>query len=82
MQMRTTRTTVRFHRPFLLSGYEDDLPAGDYDFLVEEELIQGLSLEAYRRTASFLMVRMPGGVGGSEMRSLDARDLDAALGRD
>lgn len=82
MQMRTTRTTVSFRRPFRLAGEEADLPAGDYDFIVEEELIQGLSFEAYRRTASFLMVRTPGVSGGSEMRPVEPRDLDAALERD
>lgn len=82
MQMRTTQTTVSFTRPFLLAGFEENLPAGDYSFLVEEELIQGLSFEAYRRTASFLIVRPVGGGGASEMRPVDPRDLDAALDRD
>ncbi len=33
------------------------MPAGDHEDLVEEELLQGLSFEAYRRTATFLTVR-------------------------
>jgi hypothetical protein len=32
-------------------------PPGDYEVLVEEELLQGLSFEAYRRTATYLTVR-------------------------
>ena len=54
MTMRSTRSTVTFSSPFTLSGYPGDLPAGDYEVLVEEELLQGLSFEAYRRTATYL----------------------------
>ena len=31
MAMRSTKSTVTFEHPFLLSGYTDELPAGDYD---------------------------------------------------
>lgn len=82
MDLRTRRSTVRFTRPFLLSGYDEDLPAGEYEFIVEEELLQGLSFEAYRRTASYLLIHAPGGSGGKELRPVSPRDLDAALDRD
>jgi hypothetical protein len=32
------------------------LPAGDYDILVEEELLQDMNFLAYRKTATYLMV--------------------------
>lgn len=57
MSMRSSRSTVTFSNPFTLPGYPGDLPAGDYEVLVEEELLQGLSFEAYRRTATYLTVR-------------------------
>ena len=83
MNSRTTRSTVTFAHPFRISGYEDDLPPGSYELVVDEELLEGLSFEAYRRTASFLLI---GGEGGqareTEMRQIDPRDLDAALSRD
>ena len=83
MDLRTTTSTVTFSRPFLLPGYGDRLPAGDYELVVEEELLQGLSFEAYRRTASHLLVRGPAGGGRvTEMRSVDPKDLEAALARD
>ncbi|QDY69284.1 hypothetical protein [Qingshengfaniella alkalisoli] len=81
--MRSTRSTVTFSNPFTLSGYPGNLPAGDYDVLVEEELLQGLSFEAYRRTATYLMVRGQGArAGRSALRVITERDLSEALRRD
>ncbi|WP_417725581.1 hypothetical protein [Salipiger sp.] len=83
MTMRSTRTTVTFSNTFTLSGYADDLPAGDYEVLVEEELLHGLSFEAYRRTATYLTVRGKGRrAGGTELRATTASDLEKALKRD
>lgn len=83
MTMRSTRSTVTFSNPFTLSGYPGDLPAGDYEVLVEEELLQGPRFEAYRRTATYLTVRGTGAPAGrSEMRVTSERDLKEALSRD
>ena len=64
MNMRSTRSTVTFSNPFTLPGFPGDLPTGDYDVLVEEELLHGLSFEAYRRTATSLTVIGRGGMRG------------------
>lgn len=83
MNSRTTTSIVTFAHPFLIPGYEGELPAGSYEVIVEEELLEGLSFEAYRRTASFLLVTGRGGQAGeTEMRPIESRDLDAALARD
>ena len=83
MNSRSTKSTVTFAHPFRIAGYEDELPAGDYDVLVDEDLMEGLSFEAYRRTASYLLIgSQAGGRGPAEMRPIDPRDLDAALARD
>ena len=83
MNMRSTRSTVTFSNPFTLPGYPEVLPAGDYDVLVEEELLQGLSFEAYIRTATYLTVRETGGhAGRTELRATSDSDLKQALGRD
>ena len=83
MTMRSTRSTVTFSNPFTLSGYPGDLPAGDYEVLVEEELLQGLSFEAYRRTATYLTVRGRGSHAGRfELRAISGKDLKEALSRD
>ena len=83
MNMRSTRSTVTFSNPFTLPGYPGDLPAGDYEVLVEEELLQGLSFEAYRRTATYLTVRGSGThAGRTELRAIFDSDLKEALSRD
>lgn len=69
MNMRTSRSTVAFSYAFGLSGYPDALPAGEYEIVVEEERLQGLSFEAYRRTETYLVVRGTGHhAGRTEMR--------------
>jgi hypothetical protein len=71
---------VTFAHPFVISGYCDELPPGSYEFVLDEEPLHGLSFEAYRRTASYLVVaNQP---GRTEMRPIDPRDLEAALIRD
>ena len=83
MTMRSTRSTVTFSNPFTLLGYPGDLPPGDYEVLVEEELLQGLSFEAYRRTATYLTVRGRGShAGRTELRAISEKDLKEALSRD
>ncbi|MFC3085024.1 hypothetical protein [Tabrizicola soli] len=83
MNMRSTRSTVTFSNPFTLPGYPDNLPAGDYEVLVEEELLQGLSFEAYRRTATYLTVRGRGSLAGhTELLAISDNDLKGALRRD
>lgn len=80
MNIRSSRSTVTFSNAFALSGYTDELPAGDYDVLVEEELLQGLSFQAYRRTATYLLVQ-GSRAGRSEMRATTENDLNQALNR-
>ncbi|MGQ3486326.1 hypothetical protein [Roseovarius pacificus] len=83
MTMRSTRSTVSFSNPFTLPGYLGDLPPGDYEVLVEEELLQGLSFEAYRRTTMYLTVRGRGShAGRTELRAISEKDLKEALSRD
>ncbi|EYD71498.1 hypothetical protein Rumeso_04899 [Rubellimicrobium mesophilum DSM 19309] len=83
MDPRTTRRTVTFVHPFRIADYEDELPAGDYQVVMDEELLEGRSFEAYRRTGTYLLVgSQAGGRGTAEMRPIDPRDLEAALVRD
>lgn len=83
MNIRTTRSTVTFANPFTLPGYPGDLLAGDYEVLVEEELLQGLSFEGYRWTATYLTVRGRGAhAGRTEAWALSDNDLKEALSQD
>jgi hypothetical protein len=83
MATRSTSSTVHFLRPFTLTGYTDELPPGEYEVLVEEELLEGLSFAAYRRTATYLTVRGRGRMAGrAELRPINETDLETALGPD
>ena len=80
---RRSKSVVTFAHPFVIRGYCDELPAGSYEFVLDEEPLHGLSFEAYRRTASYLVVaNQPGHLGRTEMRPIDPKDLEAALSRD
>jgi hypothetical protein len=48
---RTRTETIHFRQPFRLKSIPDPMPAGAYVMQVEEELIQGLSFPAWRRTS-------------------------------
>jgi len=83
MTMRSTSSRVTFSNGFTLPGYSDELPAGDYDVLVEEELVHGLSFEAWRRVSTHLIVHGRGSrAGQTEMRAITETDLTKALGPD
>lgn len=79
MNTRSTRSTVKFFHPFTLKGQSEVLPAGDYEILVEEELLQDMNFLGYRKTATYLMVA---GKGRTEMREISGRDLEVVLSRD
>lgn len=83
MNTRSSRSTVTFFNPFSLSGYSGELPAGDYEVIVEEDLLQGNNFVAWRRTATYLTVCGRGShAGRTEMRATTNLDLNAALSRD
>lgn len=81
MVIRTTRSKIAFPAAFTLPGSDRVRPAGDYVLVIEEERLQGLSFEAFRRTAAFLEVvsdpRMPGRM---ELHPVTDGDLRVALG--
>ena len=83
MTTRTKRKTVHFVRPFLLKGIGRTLPAGDYDVLTEQDLIEGLSFPVYRRVLTTIIVPAaephPSCI---EMLTVDPRELEEMLDRD
>lgn len=83
MNMRSSRSVVTFSRPFSLAGFPDTLPSGKYEIIVEEELLQGLSFQAYRRTATYMAIHGAGGrPDRTELRKVTETDLERALSRD
>lgn len=53
MTTRTIKTTVTFKRPFSLSGFDGEQPAGTYSVETDEEL-EGVS--AYRQMATMMQI--------------------------
>lgn len=83
MTTRTSQTIVAFQHPFKLEGVEGELPAGSYSVETEEERIEALSFEAYRRVAT--TITLPSLSSPSLKRqvvTIDPLDLAGAQGRD
>ncbi len=83
MTTRTSSKTFTFRRPFILTGLDEALPAGDYSVETEEELVPGISYAAYRRTSTVL--RLPAKSGPSHLTratTVDPDELNAAMERD
>ncbi len=82
MLTRTHRETVTFHGLFTLAGVGRELPAGSYEVVTDEELIEGLSFPVYRRVATTMLVPAQSYQGSVEMLTVDPLDLAAAIDRD
>ena len=82
MTSRTTRKTVEFSNSFSLEGIGRTLPAGSYDVVTDEELIEGLSFPVYRRVATMLLVPAQSNQGSIEMLTVNPLNLAAAKDRD
>jgi len=83
MSIRTTRKIVEFSNPFSMNGVGRVLPAGNYEIVTDEELIEGLSFPVYRRVATMMLAySKSSGVPSTEMLTIDPRDLVAAMERD
>ena len=83
MATRTRRETVYFKHPFNLQGIDRRLPAGPYEIVTDDEIIEGLSFPCYRRVATMIMV--PGAhshTATMEMVLISSVDLSDAELRD
>ena len=56
MTMRSRKETVTFQHPFRIKGIDRLLPAGGYEVITDEEMIEGLSFASFRRVATMIMV--------------------------
>lgn len=77
--LRSTRTTICFGRPFTLPSLDEMLPAGTYEIDTEEEVIEGIERRLYVRVATLLHVRSTGKV---RIVTIDPAELQAALDKD
>ncbi|RYG56695.1 hypothetical protein EON80_29075 [bacterium] len=56
MTIRSRRETIVFRHSFLIESIARTLPAGAYEVVTDEELIEGLSFPSYRRIATAMLV--------------------------
>jgi hypothetical protein len=76
MTIRSRREVVTFKHPFRIRGIDRMLPAGDYEVTTDEETIEGLSFEAFRRVATMISVPGEGSRGlVTEIVSIGSIDL-------
>jgi len=79
MTIRSRREIVTFKHPFRIRGIDRLLPAGAYEVVTDEETIEGLSFEAFRRIATTIKVPREGSRGlAIEAVSIDPLDLSDA----
>jgi len=80
MSTRTTRTSVTFRRPFRLSSVDGPQPAGTYRLETEEEQIEGLSFNAFRRMTTTLFLPADPAPGATrQIVQIDPEELAAML---
>ncbi|KGT79599.1 hypothetical protein MA20_12155 [Bradyrhizobium japonicum] len=76
MTMRSRRETVTFKHPFRIKGIDRLLPPGAYEVITDEEMIEGLSFEAFRQVATMITVpAAPPRTSTVERISIDPVDL-------
>jgi hypothetical protein len=76
MTTRSRMETMTFRQPFRIKGVERILPAGTYEIISEDELIEGLSFPCYRRVSTFIMApAAPPYQSSTEMIAIAALDL-------
>jgi hypothetical protein len=81
--IRSRNETVVFNRPFHLKGVERLLPAGAYEVVSDDEMIEGLSFPCYRRVSTMIMVPgEPPNAADTEMITISAIDLSDAQRND
>ena len=79
MTTRSRRETVHFRHSFRIKGIDRPLPAGAYEVVTDEEMIEGLSFASYRRVATMIMVPCaPPRQSSTEMISIGSVDLSDA----
>jgi hypothetical protein len=81
MTTRSRRETVHFKHPFRIKGIDRLMPPGAYEVVTDEEMIEGLSFQSFRRVATMIMV--PGiAPSSTEMISISSVDLSDAQRND
>ncbi|MBO4225237.1 hypothetical protein [Bradyrhizobium neotropicale] len=76
MTIRSRREVVTFKQPFRIRGIDRPLPAGTYEVVTDEQTIEVLSFEAFRRVATMIKLPVEGSRGlAMEVVSIGSVDL-------
>jgi hypothetical protein len=78
MTVRSRRETITFKHPFRIRGVDRLLPAGAYEVITDEEMIEGLSFVAFRRIATMIVVPAAAPRLAMERISIGSVDLSDA----
>jgi hypothetical protein len=78
MTIRSRRETVTFKHTFRIRGVDRLLPAGAYEVITDEEMIEGLSFAAFRRIATMIVVHVAARRLAMEMIQIGSVDLSDA----
>ena len=79
MTIRSRKEIITFKHPFQIRGIDRLLPAGAYEVITDEEMIEGLSFASFRRVATMIMVPAAESRGSTmEMISIGSVDLSDA----
>ena len=76
--VRSRRETLVFKYPFRIASIERLLPAGSYEVITDEELMEGSSMPSYRSIATRMMMPAPPRNSVVEMVEIKPTDLSAA----
>jgi len=80
---RTRREMVQFNQAFRIAGIDRQMPAGSYEVIKDEELIEGLSFASYRVVSTMMMVpAAPPHANSTEMILIGNADLAEAQRKD
>jgi hypothetical protein len=79
---RTKRSTLIFSHSFKIEGVGRSFPAGSYEQVTDEELIEGLSFPAYRRVSTWIITPTLNSSNSTEMIVVDPVELAGAHARD
>jgi hypothetical protein len=80
---RTIETTITFRRPFALTSFDSQQPAGTYRLVIDEEEIVGLTCLAFQRVGTQLHTPALSAFGGpTQIFLVNAGELAAALRAD
>ena len=83
MLTRSTSSMLTFSHPFAVGQCDGAFPPGVYEIVVEEELLLGLGFQAYRSTATYVLMHGKGNrVGKMTMHKTTQEDLEQAIARD